>query len=99
MVSHQQLHFTSLVGTLAGVAIGLELAEQEARAYVDETTCYLGEAQAFALFDPPKRGTEIFSLMRESSLAPEEDLARHFVTGTERAEDAPADPGGRASTA
>jgi hypothetical protein len=75
----------------------VELAEQEGHTYcADETTGYLGLAQAFALFDPPESGAEVFSLMRESALPPEEYLTRHFATGTERTQtsddaDLPAD--------
>ena len=63
----------------------LELAQEEAHTYCDdETTWSLGVAQAFALFDHPQSGAEVFSLIRESALAPEQYLARHFVTDTER---------------
>jgi hypothetical protein len=69
----------------ASIDAAIELAEQEAQTYcADETTWYLGLAQAFALFDPPESGAEVFSLMRESALPPEEYLTRHFDTGTER---------------
>jgi hypothetical protein len=32
----------------------------------------------------PESGAEVFSLIRESALPPEEYLTRHFVAGTER---------------
>lgn len=65
----------------------IELAEKEAQNYVDDDGTYLGVAQAFALFDPPEDGGEVFSLMRDSDLPADEYLLRHFWTGTERAVD------------
>lgn len=63
----------------------IEQAEQEAAEYADGSdVVYLGLAQAFWLYDAPASGTEIFSLIRTSDLAPRSYIARHFETGGER---------------
>ena len=63
-------------------------AEDEAAAYVDGLHAeYLGLAQAFALFDHPADGAEVFSLMRDSDLPPDEYLTAFFDTGDERQTD------------
>lgn len=60
-------------------------AEDEAADYVDGLSAeYVGLAQAFALFDDPADGAEVFSLMRDSDLSPDEYLTAFFDTGDER---------------
>ncbi|MFF0271126.1 DUF4288 domain-containing protein [Kribbella sp. NPDC004536] len=64
----------------------IERAEAEAIEYAslgapDE---YLGLAQAYRLADAPGDGAEIFSLIRDSELAPRAYLDRFFDTGSER---------------
>ena len=63
-------------------------AEAEAQTYAaaipEEPDRYLGLAQAFALFDAPGDGAEVFSLLRESRLAAEDYLDAFFDTGSER---------------
>lgn len=67
----------------------IERAEAEAIAYADSIdeaeVHYLGLAQCFHLFDDPADGAEIFSLMRDSELEPDEYLDTYFDSGTERA--------------
>jgi hypothetical protein len=62
----------------------IALAEAEAEQYVANVG---GEALAFAqsysLGDDPGQGAEVFSLIRRSSLTPEDYIDRHFDTGTE----------------
>lgn len=69
----------------------VERAEVEAEAYAAETTWppnwvteYLGTAQAYVLFDEPADGAEVFSLMRNSHLAPAAYLDHFVTTGQER---------------
>lgn len=66
----------------------IERAEAEAEEYaatIEESPSeYLGLAQAYRLDDEPGDGAEIFSLMRESSLAPGKYLDKFFATGAER---------------
>lgn len=63
-------------------------AEDEACEYVDGLNAeYVGLAQAFALFDAPGDGAEVFSLMRDSDLPPGECLTTFFDTGGERQSD------------
>lgn len=60
-------------------------AEDEAADYVDGMNMeYIGLAQAFMLFDEPRDGAEVFSLMRDSDLEPDEYLDSFFSTGDER---------------
>jgi hypothetical protein len=61
-------------------------AEREARDYASdlETTEYTGLAQAYQLFDSPADGSEVFSLIRDSELAPDAYLNTFFATGSER---------------
>jgi hypothetical protein len=49
-----------------------------------ETAEYTGLAQAYKLFDPPVDGAEVFSLIRDSQLAPDDYLNTFFDTGSER---------------
>jgi hypothetical protein len=63
----------------------IALATDEAADYGEPIGAdHLGLAQAYQLFDQPGHGAEIFSLMRDSALTPEEYLAAFFATGTER---------------
>jgi len=62
-------------------------AATEAAEYADfaGATHLAGFAQAYQLPDgPPRDGTEVFSLIRESPLPPTGYLERFFETGTER---------------
>jgi hypothetical protein len=60
-------------------------AETEARLYADQAGgTWTGLAQGYLLSDPVEDGAEVFSLMRNSSLAPEVYLDRYFDTGSER---------------
>jgi hypothetical protein len=62
-------------------------AATEAAEYADfaGATHLAGFAQAYQLADvPPRDGTEVFSLVRESALPPTGYLERFFETGTER---------------
>ena len=56
--------------------------------YEDETTERLGYAMSFNIFDcngpSLPHGTEVFSLMRESDLTPDEYLDRFYDSGAER---------------
>ena len=70
-------------------APNVEDAVEQAEAYAatidDAPDTYLGLAQAYRLDGEPGDGTEVFSLLRESALAPEVYLDAFFDTGTERA--------------
>jgi hypothetical protein len=61
-------------------------AEREARDYASdlETVEYSGLAQAYRLDDSPADGAEIFSLIRDSHLSPDDYLNTFFDTGSER---------------
>lgn len=66
-------------------------AEREALEYASapgtretERPEYLGLAQAFHLSGPVQHGAEVFSLIRDSDLAPTAYLDRFFDTGRER---------------
>jgi len=65
----------------------IERAEQEALEYAatidDSPDEYLGLAQAYQLLDVPEDGAEVFSLIRDSPLTPEDYLTSYFDTGTE----------------
>lgn len=65
----------------------IELAEAEALDYIEDTTStYLGLAQCFYLGDDIQQihsGTEVYSLMRDSQLSPDQYLDTFFDTGTE----------------
>ena len=64
-------------------------AERYCKDYEDETTVYTGYAMTFHIFDEDGsslgEGVEVFSLIRESDLDPDEYLARFHDTGRERA--------------
>ncbi len=66
----------------------IERAEEEALAYaasIEEVpVTFLGLAQCFHLFDDPRDGAEIFSLMRDSELEPDDYLDTYFDSGEER---------------
>lgn len=63
----------------------LRLSEVEANAYASEGEAFLGLSQAYELFDElDANGIEVFSLLRESDLSPQEYLRAHFCTETER---------------
>jgi hypothetical protein len=65
-------------------AIGL--AESEAAEYSSllNSVNYVGLSQAFALMGEPGHGSEVFSLIRDSDLDPEEYISHFFEVGTER---------------
>ncbi|MET3652331.1 hypothetical protein [Dyella japonica] len=72
------------------IDIAIELAENEARSYAEESSEYLGHSQAFALFEPVSAsGVEVFSLLRESNLSPKAYLDAFFDTGRERQQNSP----------
>lgn len=60
-------------------------AEAEARQYAEDTgVTYLGFAQGYRTGEKELTdGSEVFSLLRDSALPPEEYLDRHFDTGGE----------------
>lgn len=64
----------------------IQLAEEEARTYAEENGVeYLEYWQAYTLFSEVEaHGVEVFSLLRESDLEPEEYLDAFFDTGLER---------------
>ena len=62
----------------------IEQAELEASRYVDGMDFkYMKLAQPFHLFEPPDHGKEVFSLIRESDLPPNDYLSAFFDTGRE----------------
>jgi hypothetical protein len=63
----------------------LVLAESEAREYAkDMGATYVGLAQAYATGNKElASGSEVFSLLRDSALPPEEYVDRFFDTGEE----------------
>ncbi len=63
----------------------LALAEADAHEYADRAGIdYLGLAQGYASGERELTpGSEVFSLLRDSALAPDEYLDRHFCTGGE----------------
>ena len=68
----------------------IELAERESRVYADENGVeYLVFSQAYQLSDgsEPENGAEVFSLLRDSELAPDDYIETFFSAGTERAQD------------
>jgi hypothetical protein len=61
------------------------LAEAEAGEYAaDVAGEYLGLAQVYSMDDQPGHGAELFSLLRDSTLAPTAYLDAFFDTGSER---------------
>jgi hypothetical protein len=65
-------------------------AEREVRDYASQldTTEYTGLAQVYHLCEPPSEGAEVFSLIRDSQLAPDVYLDAFFDTGSERQQSA-----------
>src|SRR5260370_33572395 len=74
------------VGRAMAFEAAIEGAEAEAKQYAAATDFeYLGLAQAFGLkADQIADGSEVFSLIRTSPLAPDEYINRFFDTGSER---------------
>ena len=71
----------------------ITLAETEALKYAKNLDAqYLGLAQAYTLAEDVGVGTEVFSLMRTSSLRPSDYLSAYFDTGTELQTDHEAGP-------
>ena len=61
------------------------LAEADAKDYAaDVGSEFLGFAQAYVMPDEPGQGAEVFSLLRDSDLDPDEYLDAFFDTGAER---------------
>lgn len=69
----------------------IERAEADAEAYAADIApaTYLGLAQSYQLFEAPGDGVEVFSLMRDSTLAADDYLNTFFDTGSERGQEAP----------
>ena len=67
----------------------IAMAEAEAKAYaVANDVKYLDLCQCYAMFDEvAASGIEVFSLLRDSSLEPEEYLRQYFDNGNERQRD------------
>ena len=65
-------------------------AEAEAKTYAADSNCeYLGFCQAYAMHSHVSASSvEVFSLLRESDLAPAKYIDAFFATGTERERDA-----------
>jgi hypothetical protein len=63
-----------------------ELAWSEASDYASSLpgSLFTGLIQTYELYDAPGHGAEVFSLMRDSSLAADDYLDRFFDTGDER---------------
>ena len=64
----------------------IEKAEREAARYASEGSgfVYLEIAQAYHMVDRLREGAEVYSLLRESNLEPDEYIDRFFMTGSER---------------
>lgn len=68
----------------------IELAEREARAYADDNGVeYLSFSQAYQFAEGAElvNGAEVFSLLRDSELAPDDYIDTFFSTGTEHTQD------------
>ncbi|MER5637269.1 hypothetical protein ABT095_09955 [Kitasatospora sp. NPDC002227] len=66
----------------------IALAEAEALTYAaDNGFRYLELAQSYHLYDTPGQGAEVFSLLRDSGLEPEQYLDAYFDTGGEHLTD------------
>jgi hypothetical protein len=61
-------------------------AEAEARQYARtvDSEYLIDFGQAYHLFEPPGDGSEVFSLIRDSTLDADAYVDHHFDTGTER---------------
>jgi hypothetical protein len=67
----------------------IAMAESEAVQYATGIDGeHLGLSQAFEIDGTPGQGTEVFSLIRESELGPDEYLDAFFDTGSERQREA-----------
>lgn len=72
----------------------IELAEHEAEGYAaDIGAQYLHLSQAYAITEGGEigSGTEVFSLLRDSDLAPDEYIDAFFETGREHIQESPED--------
>ncbi|MEU4624889.1 hypothetical protein AB0G04_33570 [Actinoplanes sp. NPDC023801] len=70
----------------ASFAEAVALAEADAVDYATDVDGeYLGLAQAYAMADELGHGAEVFSLLRDSSLEPDDYMDAFFDTGSERA--------------
>nr|WP_281371668.1 DUF4288 domain-containing protein [Petropleomorpha daqingensis] len=69
----------------------IDRAETEARDYATALALaeYVGLAQSYQLPDAPDDGVEVFSLLRDSDLAPSDYLDAFFDTGTKRQQKSP----------
>ena len=68
----------------SGFDMAIELAEADAVDYATTLDAkYLGFAQAYKIEGSPMQGSEVFSLIRQSELAPEQYLSAFFDTGRE----------------
>lgn len=71
----------------------IELAIDEAVEYCEDITTdespseYVGLAQSYWLDDTPGHGAEVFSMMRDSTLDPDEYISWFFSDGSERVRD------------
>src|ERR1035437_6944309 len=73
----------------------VDLAEREADEYAGDDAKRLGLLQGFWMYEDFKvhqQGTEVFSLLRESDLAPKAYLKAFFDTGLERESDYKGEP-------
>jgi hypothetical protein len=61
----------------------IALAEAEATEYAHGVGRFLGLAQSFEMFDEPRPGAEVYSLIRTSDLNEDEYLTAFFDTGSE----------------
>jgi hypothetical protein len=69
-------------------ADALARAEAEAADHAATLECeYVGLAQAYALPDAPQSGIEVFSMIRRSTLEPDDYVDAFFDTGTEHQAD------------
>jgi hypothetical protein len=68
----------------SGFDVAIELAEAQAVGYANILDAkYLGLAHAYRIEGTPMQGSEVFSLIRQSELAPGEYLTAFFDTGRE----------------
>jgi hypothetical protein len=69
----------------------IAMAEDEARGYaVANDVEYLNLCQCYAMYDEvAASGIEVFSLLRDSPLDPDEYLSHYFATGSERERESP----------
>ena len=62
----------------------VEKAEADAQEYAKDLTCeYINYADAFHIFDSIGAAAEVFSLIRESDLEPDDYIDHFFDTGKE----------------